>query len=247
MAADDKQLQLTLKLAQWAREYYELDNPTVSDAEYDLAFRELKEIELANGEVLGCSPTNRVGGRVSTEFASAKHERPLLSLDNVFNLEELLAWIEKLKVLMADYGPFPGYLKAEPKMDGLAVNLLYIDGFLVHGLTRGDGETGELVTAQLLQVNGIPTKISGFKKVTEIRGEVVVARSVFARLNAEQVANGLKPWANCRNLAAGSVRQLDPAVTKSRQLQFVAYQVLEQGFNTNDEHVASLKLLETIL
>ncbi|WP_425956460.1 NAD-dependent DNA ligase LigA [Xylanimonas sp. McL0601] len=207
------------------RAYYEQDAPLVSDAEYDARMHELQALEAAHPALQTPeSPTQRVGGAAATGFATVEHVERMLSLDNVFSVEELRAWDARVA---RDLGAQDvGYL-SEVKIDGLAIALLYEKGRLVRGATRGDGRTGEDVTANVLTITTIPRTLGGdpatHPDLIEIRGEVFLAVADFERLNEDLVAKGLAPYANPRNTAAGSLRQKDPGVTASRNLRMYAH------------------------
>lgn len=218
------------------RAYYLEDAPTMSDAEYDEKLRELVALEAAFPALrTPNSPTQRVGPALAGEaspFAEVRHERPMLSLANAGGEEDLRAFDVRVRRglgLPPPPEPAPGLrYVAELKIDGLAVSLRYRDGRLVRGATRGDGTTGEDVTANLRTISAIPARLT--EPVTmEVRGEVYMPRSEFARINAERQEAGLPLYANPRNSGAGSLRQIDPAVTASRRLSFWAYQLLEEA------------------
>ena len=200
--------------------YYVDDAPTISDADYDALVRELEALEQAHPElVTPDSPTQRVGGTPSDLFAAVTHLRPLYSLDNAFSREELAAWGKRQEKIL---GRSTDYL-CELKIDGLAVALTYDDGVFTRGATRGDGTTGEDVTANLRTIRSIPMRLSsqGARKAPkrlEIRGEVYMPLKAFKKLNDEVLARGEKIYANPRNAAAGSLRQKDPAMTAKRAL-----------------------------
>ncbi len=202
--------------------YYVLDDPLIPDAEFDRLFRELQELEAAHPELRTAdSPTQRVGGTPASEFTQAMHAQPMLSLNNAFGDEEVEAFDRRIREALAvdevEYA-------VEPKFDGLAISLVYEQGVLVRGATRGDGYTGEDVTANLRTVRSIPLHLpEGAPDALEIRGEVLMLRADFERLNRSQQAQGAKLFANPRNAAAGSLRQLDPRITAGRKLSFFAY------------------------
>jgi DNA ligase (NAD+) len=202
--------------------YYVKDAPTVSDAEYDTLLRELNAIEEEHPTLRTPeSPTQLVGGGFSTEFTAIDHRERMLSLDNAFNEEEMLAWSQRVT---AEVGGDVHYL-CELKIDGLAINLLYEKGRLVRAATRGNGVTGEDVTYNVRTIGSVPLTLHGedAPEVLEVRGEVFFPVSGFAELNAELVAAGKPPFANPRNTAAGSLRQKDPRVTASRKLQLLVH------------------------
>jgi DNA ligase (NAD+) len=210
--------------------YYALADPVISDHAYDLLFRELQELERADPELVTLdSPTQRVGAEPAAAFSKVTHPVPMLSLANAFDEEELLAWRERFLRLLPE-GSAIAYV-VEPKIDGLAVALTYEHGEFVRGATRGDGLVGEDVSANLRTVRSIPLRIPVDVKgpispaVIEVRGEVYLPVEAFEKLNRQQEESGDKLFANPRNAAAGSLRQLDPRVTASRPLSFFAYQI----------------------
>ena len=203
--------------------YYVLDNPLIADAEYDALMRELRALEAASGEpVPADSPSQRVGGKADGAFAPVAHDVPMLSLDNVFSEEEFAAFVKRLQERL-DHDEL--LLSAEPKFDGLAISLRYEHGVLTRAATRGDGATGEDVTANVRTIRAIPLRLldDAPPAVIDIRGEVYMPKAAFAALNAAAERDGGKTFANPRNAAAGSLRQLDPAITASRHLSFYAY------------------------
>ncbi|MES0873631.1 NAD-dependent DNA ligase LigA [Sinimarinibacterium thermocellulolyticum] len=214
--------QLRRELREHDHRYYVLDDPSISDAEYDALLRELQALEAAHPELLTPdSPTQRVGGAPSAAFATVRHRVPMLSLNNCFSEAELAEFDRRVRETLGcarvDY-------VAEPKLDGLAVSLLYRDGRFVQGATRGDGETGEDVTANLRTIRALPLRLRGAPPpLLEVRGEVFLPHAGFRRMNEEATARGDKLYVNPRNAAAGSLRQLDPAVTATRPLSLYAY------------------------
>ncbi|HEX6251714.1 MAG TPA: NAD-dependent DNA ligase LigA [Gemmatimonadaceae bacterium] len=214
-----------------AYEYYVLDRPTLADAEYDRLFRELQRLEEAHPELRSDdSPTLRVGATPQTELAKHQHLVPMLSLANAFDDGELRAWEERLVRIAGDDVRRSGYT-AELKIDGTAVSLTYEDGVLVEGATRGNGITGEVVTANLRTVRGVPLRLHGDhpRGRMEIRGEIYIPFDAFEKMNVERARSGEPVFANPRNAAAGSLRQLDPSVTASRPLRFFSYSVTAPG------------------
>ncbi|OGA53345.1 MAG: DNA ligase (NAD(+)) LigA [Betaproteobacteria bacterium RIFCSPLOWO2_12_FULL_62_58] len=204
-------------------QYYALDNPLISDADYDRMFHELQELEGRHPELVTAdSPTQRVGAEPLAEFAEVAHRTPMLSLNNAFDEKEVAAFDRRVREALAlervEYA-------AEPKFDGLAVSLAYERGVLIRGATRGDGYTGEDVTANLRTVRAIPLKLAGrhVPEMLEVRGEVLMLKADFEQLNRIQREKGEKAFVNPRNAAAGSLRQLDPRITASRRLTFFAY------------------------
>ena len=219
------------------RNAYYLENETlISDAEYDQLEKELKQLEAEHPEFIEESPTQRVGGAASEVFSPVRHREQMLSLDNAFSEEDFLTWAQRV-----EGGPF----LCEPKIDGLAVSLTYENGVLTKAATRGDGEVGEDVTANVLTIKSIPHRLSGTNhpEVIEIRGEVFYGIEDFAQLNASIVAAGGKPFANPRNSASGSLRQKDPSVTASRPLRMLVHGfALWQGdISSQSEVYAQLK------
>ncbi len=203
--------------------YYVLDAPTISDAEYDRLFRELQDLEARHGELATPdSPTQRVGAAPVQAFGTVKHRVPMLSVNNAFAEEEVEAFDRRVReALDTDAVEY----SCEPKFDGLAISLAYEGGALVQGATRGDGYSGEDVTANLRTVRAIPLRLRATQppRLLEVRGEVLMYRRDFERLNARQREKGEKEFANPRNAAAGSLRQLDPRITAARPLRFFAY------------------------
>ncbi|MGE0557507.1 MAG: NAD-dependent DNA ligase LigA [Burkholderiales bacterium] len=203
--------------------YYVLDAPEISDAEYDLLFRELQQIEDGHPELVSAdSPTQRVGGAPLAAFDQVEHRQPMLSLNNAFAAEEVESFDRRVREALGV--PEVEYA-AEPKFDGLAISLAYENGLFVRGATRGDGYAGEDVTANLRTVPSIPLRlrVEDPPALLEIRGEVLMMRADFERLNSQQQSRGEKVFVNPRNAAAGSLRQLDPRITAGRKLTFFAY------------------------
>ncbi len=206
--------------------YHEQDAPTISDAAFDRLFRRLRQIEalypdLATPE----SPTQQVGSKAAETFAKVQHGKPMLSLDNAFSDEEVTEFLGRVRRFLNLPSEEAIDLVAEPKIDGLSASLLYMDGELVRGATRGDGAVGEDITANLKTLKDIPKRLAGSDHPAriEIRGEVYMARDLFLKMNEERKAAGEAVFANPRNAAAGAVRQLDPAITARRPLGFFAY------------------------
>ncbi len=215
--------------------YYTLDDPVISDGQYDLLLRELREIETEHPELLTAdSPTQRVGGEPSSAFAEVKHSRPMLSLGNAFDFDELSAWHRRISGLLDDE-PFD--LVCELKIDGLAVNLTYEDGVLVQGATRGNGATGEDVTRNLRTIRTIPLSLRGdAPSQLEVRGEVYLPVEEFHRLNKGREERCEPLYANPRNTGAGTIRQLDPKVTAARNMQIWVYSL---NSSEGTEHISS--------
>jgi DNA ligase (NAD+) len=222
--AREEHARIAQELDEHQYRYYVLDAPTVSDADYDRLMRRLQQLEDEFPELrTPSSPTQRVGGTYSTLFTAVDHLERMLSLDNVFSVEELTAWAHRVE---RDAGSVPEYL-CELKVDGLAVNLLYENGRFVRGLTRGDGRTGEDVTPNIRTIANVPERLEGddVPRVLEVRGEVYFPVARFEELNAALVEAGKVPYANPRNTAAGSLRQKDPRITASRGLALVIHGV----------------------
>jgi len=209
-----------------AHAYHVLDAPLVPDAEYDRLFAELEAMEREHPDLVTAeSPTQRVGAAPAGAFAAVRHRVPMLSLNNAFDEAEVIAFDRRVREALGSGDAAVEY-SVEPKFDGLAVSLTYVDGLFVTGATRGDGETGEDVTANLRTVRAIPLRIAATVPRLEVRGEVLMRKRDFERLNAEQRARGEREFVNPRNAAAGSLRQLDPRITATRRLWFFAYGVL---------------------
>ena len=210
--------------------YFVLDAPEIPDADYDALVRELRQVEAEHPEVITAdSPTQRVGGAAATQlFSSVRHRIPMMSLDNAFEQSELDAWAERLGRQLPDVDLGSLEFSCEPKVDGVAMSLTYVDGRFVQAATRGDGVTGEDVTANVATIRDVPHVLATpAPHHLEVRGEVYMATAAFAALNARAAAEGTKTFANPRNAAAGSLRQKDPNVTASRPLSFWAYQIGE--------------------
>ena len=225
---------LALEIEKHDRAYYELDQPLISDAEYDQIFRKLQKLEEEHPELASpYSPTKRVGGKALEQFKKSKHGLPMLSLANAMSEEEWLAFDDRVHRFI-DAAPAKELeYFAEVKFDGLSINLVYEDGLLVRAATRGDGETGEDVTENIKTIRTIPLKLhtSSPPKKIEIRGEIVLPIEAFHRLNREQAEKDEKTFANPRNAAAGSLRQLDSKITASRPLTGFFYGLGEiEGF-----------------
>ncbi|MDR1449488.1 MAG: NAD-dependent DNA ligase LigA, partial [Propionibacteriaceae bacterium] len=207
--------------------YYILDSPTVPDADFDRLLRELEQLERDCPELVSPdSPTQQVGPPPGAAFTAVAHPSPLLSLDNAFTTEELLAWRQRVANLAGEEAVERSGYDCEAKIDGLAVDLVYEDGLLVRAATRGDGRTGEDITANIWTVDAIPRRLAGpAPGLVEIRGEAFIPLDGFAALNAELVAAGKKPFANPRNAAAGSLRLKDPKATAARPISFLSHGV----------------------
>jgi DNA ligase (NAD+) len=206
--------------------YYVLDDPEVSDSEYDVLLNELRDLEAAHPELrTPDSPTQRTGADPLDKFEEVPHLQPMLSLANARNEEELKAWIVRSERFLERQGVALGDVRfvSEPKIDGLAISLVYEDGVLVRGATRGNGEVGEQVTENLRTIGAIPLRVEDAPKLLEVRGEVYLPIAAFARLNEQRAEAGEPVFANPRNSAAGSIRQLDPKITASRPLSMWSY------------------------
>jgi DNA ligase (NAD+) len=225
--------------------YYTLDDPVISDGDYDALIRELRAIEAKHPELLTPdSPTQRVGGEPSAAFADVEHSRPMLSLGNAFDFEELTAWHKRISGLL-DGAAFD--MVCELKIDGLAVNLAYENGLLTQGATRGNGTTGEDVTRNLRTIRSIPLALENAPPRLEVRGEVYLPTDEFDRINKEREERGEQLYANPRNTGAGSIRQLDPKVTASRKMQIWVYSLGEaQGAEVPDTHWEALVWLREL-
>lgn len=214
-------LALRKKIDELSYQYYTLDKPTVTDYEYDMMYRELENIEKAHPDWITLdSPTQRVGSKISGGFAKYTHDRPMLSLGDVFNDDELREFDQRVR---GDLGGEDLEYVVELKIDGLAVNLIYEQGQFVRGVTRGDGRVGEDITNNVRTIRTIPLHIPSDSPHVEIRGEVYMPIASFEALNAQRRDDELEPFANPRNAAAGSLRQLDPRITAQRKLAFFAY------------------------
>ena len=226
-------------------EYYTLDKPSISDQEYDRYVQELIQLEKNNPElVLDNSPTTRVGGEVISGFKKVAHEIPMLSLGNAFNEEDIISFDERVKKEI----PYPTYV-CELKIDGLSVSLLYKNGELVRGATRGDGVVGEDITHNVKTVKSIPLKLNDNIDI-EVRGEIYMSKKSFAELNKSREKEGLELFANPRNAAAGSVRQLDPKVAATRKLDCFIYHLpnsLDYKIHTHHESLDYMKKLGLVI
>jgi len=246
--ADLERIAYLRKTIQYHNErYYQQDNPEISDQEYDALMRELQELEEKYPESFSeSSPTRRVGAAPLTKFASFRHPSPMLSLANAFSTEEILEFDKRVKKLA---GADAISYVAEPKLDGLAVNLIYENGVLTQGATRGDGTTGEDVTQNLKTISSLPLKLrktsdAAVPSFIEIRGEVYMEKEPFRKLNQRRLEEGEEPFANPRNAAAGSLRQLDSRITARRPLNVFLYQIGEAKGISVTSHWEALKLLK---
>lgn len=240
--------QLVAILNDHSYRYYVLSQPSISDAEYDALFRELEALERAFPEfVSNESPTRRVGASPSKEFQSVQHRLPMLSLRNAMNEEELVEFDSQVTRFLGDPASKVEYT-VEHKFDGVAVSLLYEKGSLTVGATRGDGYTGEDITANIRTVRSVPLSLRGAcPAVVEVRGEVLFLREAFQRLNALRVEKGEEAFANPRNAASGTLRQLDPQITAERPLAFFAYSLgVVEGLELPSTHFACMRLVERL-
>ncbi len=256
MKPAERSAELRAALEHHNHRYYVLDDPEVSDVEYDALLNELRDLEQDNPDLrTPDSPTQRVGGAVLERFEPAWHRQPMLSLANARNEEELRAWLERSERYLKREGAEEAEIRfvTEPKVDGLAISLLYEDGLLTRGATRGDGEIGEDVTQNLRTVKAIPLRVKDGPPLLEVRGEAYIPRRAFAELNEQRAAAGEPTYANPRNTAAGSIRQLDTKLTARRPLSMWSYAVgaveglvfdtqyetlewlSEHGFKVNDD------------
>ena len=238
--------ELRRELNYHSHRYYTLDDPVISDGQYDLRLRELQTIEAEHPELLTAdSPTQRVGGDPSPAFDEVEHSRPMLSLGNAFDFDELAAWHRRISGLLdgADFD-----MVCELKIDGLAVNLTYEIGVLVQGATRGNGTTGEDVTRNLRTIRTIPLTLEGaVPPLLEVRGEVYLPIQEFRRLNKEREEKGEQLYANPRNTGAGTIRQLDPKVTAARNMQIWVYSLNStEGTEFIESHWEALQWLKKV-
>lgn len=244
--------QLRAAIEQHDYNYYALDAPTVPDSEYDRLFNELRELEQQHPELISAdSPTQRVSGQPLAAFKQVQHTVPMLSLGNAFAEEQVLEFAQRAQqALGAEQDAddlFAPELSleycCEPKLDGLAVSITYENGMLVRAATRGDGQTGEDITANVRTIRNVPLKLLGtdWPELLEVRGEVYMPKAGFAELNQRMLATGQKPFANPRNAAAGSLRQLDSKVTASRPLEFCCYGTSTEGLAA--QHSSTLQRL----
>jgi DNA ligase (NAD+) len=246
--AEKRILELVREIHEHDHRYYALDKPTISDAQYDRLLRELIELEAAHPDLVQPdSPTQRVGGAMRSAFKKVRHEAPMLSLDSLMSADEVREFDARVrKGLEVDRVAY----HVEPKFDGLSVELVYRDGTLVTGSTRGDGEIGEDVTENLKTIRAIPLRLSergpveGLRGTLAVRGEALIPIPEFEAFNKRLIESNEEPFANPRNAAAGTVRQLDPKITASRKLDFYAYDVLRgehAAFPTQHEVVEALR------
>lgn len=246
-------LQLRAELDGHNYRYHVLDEPSIPDAEYDRLFHELKALEAEHPELVTAdSPTQRVGSLALSAFGEVRHEVPMLSLGNAFEETDLLDFDRRVREgLDLPAGDLFGggaevEYSCEPKLDGLAVSLLYRDGLLVRGATRGDGSTGEDISVNVRTIRNVPLKLQGegWPSVLEVRGEVFISKAGFEALNARQLEQGGKTFANPRNAAAGSLRQLDSKITASRPLEFCCYGIGQVQGELPQTHIGILEALK---
>ncbi len=242
MDAKERIEELRRRLNDASHRYYDLDAPDISDYEYDMLLRELEELEAANPElVTPDSPTQHVGGRAAEAFAPVTHEVPLESLQDVFSAEELEAFSERVR------GSVEGAsFDVEPKIDGLSVAVRYENGVFTQGATRGDGVTGEDVTENLRTIRSLPKRLENAPEHLVVRGEVYMSKKVFRALNAEREKDEKSLFANPRNAAAGSLRQLDPAVAAERRLDIICFNVQAVTGRSFETHSETLEFLESM-
>src|SRR5437899_11146881 len=231
--------------------YYVLDNPEITDQDFDRLMQQLKDLEAENPELIAAdSPTPRVGDKTREGFVKVPHSSPMLSLDNTYSEEELRAWERRVHELSGrkevDY-------VCELKLDGMSLALIYEDGRLVRGLTRGDGTIGEDVTLNIRTVRTIPLSIpkeklkkAGIPADFEVRGEMLMPIAAFKKMTEEREKNGLSLFANPRNATAGTVRQLEPSITAQRRLDYFGYSLLHNGQPYFDRHWETVNALESL-
>ncbi|MGB2106002.1 MAG: NAD-dependent DNA ligase LigA [Porticoccaceae bacterium] len=241
---------LKSELNQHNHAYYVLDDPSVPDSQYDRLMRELQAIEQQYSELrTSDSPSQRVGGMALDSFSQVKHEVPMLSLDNAFSDAEMSDFERRIKDRINLNEEQNITYACEPKLDGVAVSLIYENGLLIRGATRGDGSVGEDITANVRTIKSIPLRLQGnsFPELLEVRGEIYMPRAGFNAFNKKARETGEKPFVNPRNAAAGSLRQLDSKITATRPLEMCAYSVGQyQGNQKPDSHFAMLKLLGSL-
>ncbi|HEY1273415.1 MAG TPA: NAD-dependent DNA ligase LigA [Thermoleophilaceae bacterium] len=239
-SAADRAAELRKQLEHHNHRYYVLDDPEVSDADYDALLNELRDLEAENPELRSPdSPTQRVGAEPLDKFEQVRHPAPMWSLANARNEEELAAWVVRSERYLARQGVEMGDVRfvTEPKIDGLAISLIYEDGVFVRGATRGNGEIGEDVTQNLRTIGAIPLRVDDAPPLLEVRGEVYLPLAAFARLNEQRAAAGEPTFANPRNSAAGSIRQLDPQVAAARPLSIWCYGIgAVEGLSFDTHH-----------
>jgi DNA ligase (NAD+) len=244
--AEDRAAELRRALDHHNHRYYVLDDPEVSDSEYDALMNELRDLEAEHPELrTPDSPTQRVGAEPLDKFEQVPHLQPMLSLANARNEDEMTAWVLRSERYLARQGVEMGDVRfvTEPKIDGLAISLVYEDGVLVRGATRGNGEIGEEVTQNLRTIKAIPLRIDDAPPLLEVRGEIYLPLAAFARLNEQRAEAGEPTYANPRNTAAGSIRQLDPQLAASRPLSIWCYSVGALEGISFETHSESLEFL----
>jgi DNA ligase (NAD+) len=214
------------KLNEWAKAYYSLDNPIASDEEYDKLYKEVVEFEQKNPTLISSdTPTKRVGGVVLDSFKKAKHIKRMWSMEDIFTQDEFDAWVKRVQKSVSDFSYY-----CEPKFDGASMDIVYENGFLKQAITRGDGQIGEDVTENVKTINSVPLEIE-HKGLISITGEVVIKKSDFDTINQQRLEEGETPFANPRNAAAGSLRQLDTKITAKRKLMFYPWGVGENSLD----------------
>jgi DNA ligase (NAD+) len=239
--------ELVTEIRQHDYNYHVLDQPTIGDSQYDLLLSELKQLETEYPELLDPnSPTQRIGAKPDSGFEEVVHRMPMLSLDNVFDLDDFRQFVERMKDRL-DQSEAP-HLTAEPKLDGLALSIRYEQGRMVLAATRGDGQTGENVTQNVRTIRSIPLTLKGsnYPEVLEVRGEVIMKKADFASMNQRLAAASEKTFVNPRNAAAGSLRQLDPSIVASRPLSFYAYGLGEVSEPLGDTHSEVMDALKNL-
>ena len=244
-AVNKEILQLREEIRRHEELYYVNDNPEISDAEYDALLAQLQKLEAQHPELITSdSPTQRVGGRPAEGFPEVVHRRPMLSLENSYNTEELVAFDQRCQRLAEGR---PVEYVAELKIDGVSISLQYADQLLLRGVTRGDGRIGEDVTRNARTIRSVPLKLRGKNKVgpeVEVRGEVFIPRKVFERTNSEREEQGESRFANPRNAAAGTLRQLDSRIVAQRGLDLFAYDLITGDRKPFATHWEALNWLE---
>ena len=232
--------ELRRKLNYYGKLYYVDDAPAISDYEYDMLMQQLKALEKEHTELITPdSPTQRIGGPALSKFEPVHHQVPLESLTDVFSVDELFAFGERMDSMLPGHHSYT----VEPKIDGLSMSLEYENGVFVRGATRGDGVTGEDVTENLRTVRSLPLRIENAPERLIVRGEVFMPRAVFEQLNAEREAEGKQLFANPRNAAAGSLRQLDPAIAAERKLDILIFNLQLADGVTFATHAQTLDYL----
>lgn len=223
------------EISRYQKEYHELDNPSVSDEVYDSLVRELRAIEKENPELKKNSPLERIGGKIQDSFKKVKHDSRATSLNDVFSFDEISDWEKRITKFFSSPTTKINYF-CELKLDGLTAILKYQDGVFISGATRGDGLVGEDITENLKMINSIPLKLKGnYSKYVEVRGEVVMLKKVLEELNKEQEKLGKPLFANTRNTAAGSLRQLDPNLVKERKLSFYPWEIVSTSLELSSQ------------